>query len=74
VANAGVRGRPIAPLVLSQQERAYLERQVRRTVLRGRYLSGAARSCDVRTACQANLWLPNSASTSTPLASGAAGF
>src|SRR6266403_5923926 len=26
------------------------------TVLRGRYLSGAARSCDVRTACQANLW------------------
>jgi hypothetical protein len=43
-------------------------------VLRGRYLSGAARSCDVRTACQANLWLPNSASTSTPLASGAAGF
>jgi transposase len=30
VANAGMRGRPIAPLVLSQQERAYLERQVRR--------------------------------------------
>src|SRR5882724_5645234 len=30
VANAGVRGRPIAPLVLSPQERAYLERQVRR--------------------------------------------
>jgi transposase len=30
VANAGERGRPIAPLVLSQQERAYLERQVRR--------------------------------------------
>jgi transposase len=30
VANAGVRGRPIAPLVLSAQERAYLERQVRR--------------------------------------------
>jgi hypothetical protein len=28
--NAGVRGRPIAPLVLSAQERAYLERQVRR--------------------------------------------
>ena len=40
----------------------------------GRYLSGAARSCDVRTACQANLWQPNSASTSTPLASGAAHF
>jgi transposase len=30
VANAGVRGRPIAPLILSPQERAYLERQVRR--------------------------------------------
>ena len=30
MANAGVRGRPIEPLVLSQQERAYLERQVRR--------------------------------------------
>jgi hypothetical protein len=30
VANARVRGRPIAPLVLSAQERAYLERQVRR--------------------------------------------
>ena len=28
--NAGVRGRPIAPLVLSPQERTYLERQVRR--------------------------------------------
>jgi len=44
------------------------------TVLRGRYLSGAARFCDVRTACQANLWLPNLESTNTPLASGAAGF
>jgi FixJ family two-component response regulator len=30
VANASVRGRPIEPLVLSAQERAYLERQVRR--------------------------------------------
>jgi hypothetical protein len=30
VANAGVRGRSIEPLVLSAQERAYLERQVRR--------------------------------------------
>src|SRR5580704_19739299 len=30
MANARVRGWPIAPLVLSQQERAYLERQVRR--------------------------------------------
>ena len=30
MAKAGVRGRPIAPLALSAQERAYLERQVRR--------------------------------------------
>jgi DNA-binding NarL/FixJ family response regulator len=30
MANADVRGRPVAPLVLSAQERAYLERQVRR--------------------------------------------
>ena len=30
MANAGVRGRPIAPLVLSAQEDVYLERQVRR--------------------------------------------
>ncbi len=43
MANARVRGRPIARLVLSAQERAYLERQVRRpTVLPGRYLSDAA--------------------------------
>ena len=28
--NAGVRGRPIEALVLSAQERSYLERQVRR--------------------------------------------
>jgi hypothetical protein len=30
MANVAVRGRPIAPLVLSVQERAYLEKQVRR--------------------------------------------
>ncbi|SFK22992.1 Transposase [Bradyrhizobium sp. Gha] len=30
MASAGLKGRPIAPLVLSPQERAYLERQVRR--------------------------------------------
>ncbi len=30
MANAVMRGRPIAPLVLSAQERTYLERQVRR--------------------------------------------
>ena len=30
MANAGVRGRPIEPLVLSAPEHAYLEGQVRR--------------------------------------------
>jgi transposase len=30
MAKAGVRGRPVAPLILTAQERAYLERQVRR--------------------------------------------
>ena len=30
MANAGARGRPVRPLVLSAQERTYLERQVRR--------------------------------------------
>ena len=30
MANAGVRGRPFEPLVLSAEERAYLERRVRR--------------------------------------------
>ena len=30
MANTGVRGRPIEPLVLSAQERTYLQRQVRR--------------------------------------------
>ena len=75
MANAGVRGRPIAPLVLSTQERAYLERQVRRHRV-ARSLSERCRVIlhDVRTACQASPWLPNSVSTNTPLASGAADF
>jgi hypothetical protein len=48
VAKARVRGRPIAPLVLSAQERRTWSGKSVVTVLRGRYLSGAARSCDVR--------------------------
>jgi|SRR6516164_4829229 len=40
MANAGVRGRPIEPLVLSTRERAYLERQVRRHRV-ARSLSGS---------------------------------
>jgi transposase len=42
MANAGGRGRPIAPLVLSVEERAYLERQVRRRRV-GRSLSERCR-------------------------------
>src|SRR5262249_10374903 len=56
MANARVRGRPIAPLVLSAQERAYLERQVRRQRV-ARSLSERCR-CDVRTAWRARRWLP----------------
>lgn len=39
----------------------YLERQSPSSPCCGRYLSGAARSCDVRTACQTNLrlWPPS---------------
>jgi hypothetical protein len=69
MANAGVRGRPIAPLVLSAQERAHLV-----TVLAGRCLSDAASFCDVGTAWRARMWPPNSASTNTQLASGVADF
>lgn len=69
-----MRGGPIAPLVLSPRERTYLESKFVVIVLRGRYLSDAGRSCDVRMACRASLWLPNSASMNTPLASGAVDF
>ena len=63
MANAGVRGRPIEPLVLSAQSgRTWRDKSVV-IVLPGRYLSDAARSCDVRMVCQASLWLLNSAST-----------
>jgi NAD(P)-dependent dehydrogenase (short-subunit alcohol dehydrogenase family) len=74
VANAGVRGRPNRAVGAEcASGRTWRGKSVV-TVLRGRYLSGAVRSCGVRTACQASLWLPNSASTNTPLASGAADF
>ena len=71
---AGMRGRPIAPLVLSEQERSYLERQVVVTELPDPCLSGAASFCGARMACRARMWQLNSASTNTPLASGVADF
>lgn len=74
VANIGVKGRPIAPLVLSPQERAYLERQVRRQ----RVARSLSERCRAILRCAdglpSRLWLSNSASMNTPLASGDADF
>jgi hypothetical protein len=47
--SAFARGRPIAPLVLSAQERVYLERQVRRHRVPDRCPSAVASFCDVQT-------------------------
>jgi hypothetical protein len=74
MANARGRGRPIALLVLSAQERAYLERQVR-----GRRVARSlSERCRIILRCAdglaARMWLPNSACTSTQLASGAVDF
>ena len=74
MANAGMRGRSVVRLVLSAQERSYLERQVRRHRVADRCLSGAASFCDARTVCRARMWRLNSACANTPLASGAADF
>jgi hypothetical protein len=53
MANAGRRGRPIAPLVLSAEERDIWRGKFVVTVSRGRYLNDSASFCDVRTAWQA---------------------
>jgi len=76
VANAGVRGRPIAPLVLSCAGASVLgEASSSSSCCPGRYPNGAARSCDVRMAYQASsVGCRNSAFMNTPLASGAADF
>jgi hypothetical protein len=47
MANAGARGRPTAPLVLSAEERAYWRDKFVVTVLLGRCLSDVASFCDV---------------------------
>ena len=72
---ANAMGRPIAPLVLSPDERAYLERQVRRHRA-ARSLSERCRVIlsDARMACPANLLRANSASMSTRSASGVDAF
>ena len=74
MANARVRGRPIALLVLSAQERAYLERQVRRH----RVARSLSERCRVILRCAdgvaARMSLPSSAFTNTQLASGVADF
>ena len=51
VANAGVRGRPIEPLVLSAQELTYLERPVRRH----RVARSLSERCRAVTVC----WTPS---------------
>ena len=53
MANARVSGRPVAPLVLSAQERAYLERQVRRHRVARSLSERCASFSDVRTAWRA---------------------
>ena len=75
MANAGMRGRPIAPLVLSAQERSYLERQVRRH----RVARSLSERCRVILRCADGLsskppWLLNLACTNTQLASGVVDF
>src|SRR5262249_13787725 len=74
MANACARGRPVAALVLSAQERTYLETQVRRH----RVARSLSERCRVILRCadgwRARTWLPSSASTSTRLASGVAVF
>ena len=74
MANAGVRGRPIVPLVLSAQERSYLERQVRRH----RVARSLSERCRVILRCADGLASKDVAaelaSTNTQLASGVADF
>jgi hypothetical protein len=74
MANAFARGRPIAPLVLSVQERAYLERQVRRH----RIARSMSERCRVILRCADGLPSKSVAAElgvlNTRLASGAAAF
>ena len=74
MANTGMRGRQITPLVLSTQERAYLERQVR-----GRRVARSlSERCRIILRCadglRARMWLPSWATTNTQLASGVVDF
>jgi len=67
---ANTTGRPISPLVLSADERAYLERQV----WRGRCLTDAGSFCGAQMAFPASPWQPSSAFMSIPSASGGGAF
>ena len=67
MANAGVRGRPIAPLALSQQERTYLKRQIRRHRV-ARSLSQRCRAIGVRSFKQRFLFISRAARHRTPTA------
>jgi hypothetical protein len=70
MAKAFARGRPVAPLLLSAQERAYLEQQVRRQRVARSLSERVARFCDVQTAYPASRSAPSLACTSIPWASG----
>ena len=75
MANAGMRGRPIVPLVLSAAGTIVFGKAGSSiTGLPARCLSGAASFCDVQTAYRVSLWLLNSACTNTQLASGVVDF
>jgi len=71
---ANAMGRPIAPLVLSPDERAYLERRFVAIARRGLCPNAAVLSSDARMAYPANPLRANSASVSTPSASGVDAF
>lgn len=55
MANAGLKGRPIAPLVLRPPERAYLEGQVHRHRVARSLSERCRRSCGARMYYQASL-------------------
>ncbi len=71
---ANAAGRPVSPLILSANERAYLERQVVVIAWRVLCLSDAASSCDARMAYPANPLRTNWVSMSIQLASGVGAF
>ncbi len=67
---ANATGRPTAPLVLSEAEREYLERQVRKHRLRAPGRSGAGSSFAVARECRARSLRASSVCMNIRLANG----